>query len=83
MDTPKTMLDYEVSSAKVSVRSQEIKVREARSNLDNGYLEAKAELERKYLALKCALETAEAELDRNKAWLALKESEQEKGFSEI
>ncbi|MDD5349264.1 MAG: hypothetical protein PHQ12_03540 [Chthoniobacteraceae bacterium] len=80
MDTPKTILDYEVASAEASVRVFEIKVREAKDNLEQGYIKAKAEMEREYSRLKSAFEIAQCDLERSKAWLEVKKADQTRGF---
>jgi len=77
----KTEHQYAVESARINLKKQEVKVREAKLALVHGYAKAKAEFEREYARLKAVVETETIEMERDQAWLALKEADLERGFS--
>lgn len=83
-----TEKEYAVERAKLDVRDAESRLREARSNLAEGYKkgasiieQAKADQEREYGKLKEELERAVVALDKERAYLQHMEAELARGFS--
>ena len=62
------------------IREAEIKVRQAKNELDHGYTRLKAEMEREYAKLKLNVESAQVELERSQNSLKNAEAELARGF---
>jgi len=79
--------EYKLANAKVLVREQESRVREAQRNLDEGYKNgeakiamAKSDAERDYTHLKEELERAKMQLEREKNWVLNCEADLQRGY---
>jgi hypothetical protein len=81
-------LEYKVERARAHVRNAESRVRQAKRDLDHGYLQEQAKLdqakhtmEREYARLKEELTRAESELQAERAYLRKAETELANPFS--
>lgn len=79
--------EYRLANAKVLVREQESRVREAQRNLDEGYKKgesqvamARSDAERDYTRLKEELERTKMQLERDKNWVWTCEAELARGY---
>lgn len=82
-----TEKEYRLANAKVLVREQESRVREAQRNLNEGYKKveaqvamAKSDAERDYARIKEELERAKMQLERDKHWVQHAEAELARGY---
>ncbi len=75
-----TEREYDLESAKASVRFAESKLSEAKRDLEHGVREAQAKYDREVLRLKAEVERRNSDLERARAFLKFKESEAERKF---
>jgi hypothetical protein len=75
-----TEKDYRVERLTLDVREKEIRIRDAKEELDQGYLRLKADFEKEYAKLKSGYERACLELERYKSFLAQAQEEAAKEF---
>lgn len=69
-----------VKQCELQVRTAKTRVAEARSALEHGYVRAKADFEREYSRLKCELERATIDVEREEGFLAAAKAELARGF---
>lgn len=69
-----------VKRCKIDIKTQESKVREARSNLEHGFTKAKAVFEQEYAKLKFDLDREEYRLEMERAYLESAENDLLKPF---
>ena len=72
--------EYNVERSKLDVKQAESKLREAQKDFEYIYKKMQADLDREYNKLKECVERAKLDLDREKTFLKMAESELEKPF---
>lgn len=75
-----TEKEHRVKCAEIDVRTQESKVREAKTALDLGYKKLQVEMENEYEKLKRELEREEFRLELDKSRLELAQADLQRGF---
>lgn len=80
MEESKLEREQYVIRCQINIRRQEEKIREAKINLDQGFIELKAKFEKDYEKLKSQYQTECLQLDTEKSYLASAQLALEKTF---